>query len=119
CRAGGLGGQTIVQACPLASNAYPLTGGPATVTISFQSTAFNGGINGGFVLGTNSFTFQAPSVGTLLVTATPQLIPSNGTLASVITATFACGSGFSLTHHGFPLSAFFGHHKTHTHTPLA
>ena len=105
---GCLGGQTIVQACPLGSNAYTFTGGTATVTISFESTAFNGGINGGFVLGTNTFTFQAPSVGTLLVTATPQLIPSNGTLASVVTATFACGSGFSLTSSGFPLSTFFG-----------
>ena len=105
---GCLGGQTIVQACPLGSNAYTFTGGTATVTISFESTAFNGGINGGFVLGTNTFTFQAPAVGTLLVTATPQLIPSNGTLASVVTATFACGSGFSLTSSGFPLSTFFG-----------
>ena len=116
---GCLGGQTIVQACPLGSNAYTLTGGTATVTISFQSTAFNGGINGGFVLGTNSFTFQAPSVGTLLVTATPQLIPSNGTLASVITATFACGSGFSLTNQGFPLSAFFGNNITQTNATFA
>jgi len=75
------------------------------VTISFQTTPANGGVGGGIVLGTNTFTFQSPGVGTLLVTATPQLIPSNGTLASVITATFACGSGFSLTPSGFPLSA--------------
>ena len=86
------------------------------MTVSFQSTAVNGGINGGFVLGTNTFTFQAPAVGTLLVTATPQLIPSNGTLASVVTATFACGSGFSLTSTGFPLSSFFGPARCHRRT---
>jgi len=103
---GCLSGQTIVQACPLGSNAYTLTGGTATVQISFQATGFNGGINGGVVLGTNSYQFQAPGVGTLLVTATPQLIPSNGTLASVVTATMGCGTGFNLTNTGFPLSSF-------------
>jgi len=63
--------QTIVQSCPLGSNNYALTGGSVTVTVSFQSTGFNGGQSGGIVLGENTFSFQAPGVGTLLVTATP------------------------------------------------
>jgi len=116
---GCLGGQTNGQACPLGSNAYTPQGGTATVTISFQSTAINGGINGGIVLGTNSFSLQTPGIGTLLVTATPQLIPSNGTTASVVTATFACGSGFNLTNTGFPLSSFFGGTTSQTNATFA
>jgi hypothetical protein len=116
---GCLAGQTNVFSCPLGSNAYTLTGGTATVSINFISTAGNGGVSGGINLGLNTFTFQAPSVGTLLVTATPQLIPSNGTLASVVTATFACGSGFSLTNTGFPLSSFFAGTTSQTNATFA
>jgi hypothetical protein len=77
----------------------------ATVTIVFLATPGNGGPVGGITLGTNSFTFQAPGVGALLVSATPGIIPSNGTTASVITATFACGSVAGTLVNGFPLSS--------------
>jgi hypothetical protein len=75
----------------------------ATVTIQFLATPANSGLVGGIQLGTNTFTFQAPGIGTLLVQASPQLIPSNGTLASTVSATFACTTGFNLVN-GVPLS---------------
>ena len=93
------------SACPNPGAGF--TGGTATVTVQFLATPANGGTVGGIQLGTNNFTFQSPGIGTLLVTATPQLIPSNGTLASVVTATFGCGTGFSLVN-GFPLSIDLG-----------
>jgi hypothetical protein len=94
------------------NNFNPALGGAtATVTISWLATGGNLGQNGGVVLGTNNFTFQGPGTGILLVTTTPQLIPSNGTLAAVVTATFACSTGFSLVN-GFPLSATFNNVST-------
>jgi hypothetical protein len=62
----------------------------ATVTVSFRSSA--GNASGTVVLSQDQISFQGPNIGVLLVTASPQLIPSNGTAASVITATFACGT---------------------------
>jgi len=77
----------------------------ATVTVSFLAAPGNNGA-GGVVLGSDSIGFTGPGVGTLLVTATPQLIPSNGTVASVITATFACANqSVAFGPNGFPLSA--------------
>jgi len=93
--------------CPLGSNAFQFTGGSATVTLTWVANAAVAlaGVNGGLLLGTNTFTFPAPGVGILLVTATPQLIPSNGTLASIVTATFSCGSvGLQFGFNGFPIS---------------
>jgi hypothetical protein len=80
------------------------TGASATVTVQFFATPANGGPVGGIQLGTNTFSFVAPGIGALLVTANPQLIPSNGTVASVVTASFACNNGFNLFN-GFPLSS--------------
>ena len=113
---GCLGNVTSLQSCPLGSNAYTLANATATVTVAFQATAANGGAAGGIVLGQNTFSFQAPNTGTLLVTATPQLIPSNGTLASVVTATFACGTGYTLVGGGFPQSAYLPGGGTQTGT---
>ena len=77
----------------------------ATVTINWFATPGNGGPTGGITLGTNTFTFRAPGVGALLVSATPGIVPSNGTLATVVTATFACGSVAGTLVNGFPLSS--------------
>jgi hypothetical protein len=85
-------------------------GGTFSVDVSWiaqGSTAYCSGCEGGVKLGTNTFNFQGPGIGTLLVTASPELVPSNGTSASVITATFACGNSYQVTSLGFPLSAFF------------
>jgi hypothetical protein len=87
------------SACPVKPN---LNANSATVQISFLATPGNAGSSS--VLGIDSINFQGPPVGTLLVTATPQLIPSNGTVGSVITATFACGQGIN-ANNGFPLSS--------------
>ena len=84
-------------------NGLNFAGTAATVTVQFLATPANGGTVGGIQLGTNTFTFQGPGIGTLLVAASPQLIPSNGTLSSVISATFACTSGYNNLN-GFPLS---------------
>jgi len=104
---GCLSGPTSTTSCPLGGSSS-LGAGTATVTVSFASTSGAGGQAGGIVLGQNSFTFTPPSIGALLVTATPQAVPSNGTTASVVTATFACGDqslGTSLSSSGFPTSA--------------
>lgn len=81
-------------------------GASATVTITFLATPGNGGSTGGITLGTNTFSFVTPPIGLLLVTASPQAIPSNGTVASVVTATFACGTASANLVGGFfPLSS--------------
>ena len=54
-------------------------------------------------LGVDSLGFEGPGTAALLVTATPAVIPSNGTVASIITATFACGSNTGTLVNGFPL----------------
>jgi len=107
--------QAALGACMTTPTLCGLSGGnanfantTATVTVQFLATPANGGTVGGIQLGTNTFSFLAPGIGLLLVSATPQLIPSNGTVASVVSATFACGgTGFNLVN-GFPLSGAFG-----------
>ena len=86
-------------------------GGTATVTVSYAPTAINTFATANSILGTNTFSFQGSGIGALIVAASPQLIPSNGTLASVVSATFACTSGYNLVN-GFPLSS------TATNLPL-
>jgi hypothetical protein len=86
------------------TNALGLNTGTATVTVQFIATPANGGQTGGIQLGTNTFSFAGPGIGTLLVAASPQLIPSNGTTASVVSASFACTTGFTNLG-GFPLSS--------------
>jgi len=89
-------------ACSSTAN---LSSGGATVTVAFLAAPGNNGV-GGVVLGSDSIGFSGPGVGTLLVTATPQLIPSNGTVASVISATFACGDqNVHFGPNGFPQSS--------------
>ena len=89
-------------ACSATAN---LSSGGATVIVSFLAAPGNNGA-GGVVLGSDSIAFSGPGIGTLLVTATPQVIPSNGTVASVITATFACANqNVQFGPNGFPLSA--------------
>lgn len=97
---------TITGCPPPGGGAYNFLqdGGQACVVVKWWTNP-NAPTTGGIVLGTNCFFFQPPPLGTLLVTATPEAIPSNGTTASVVTATFACGNGFNLTSTGFPLSA--------------
>jgi len=67
-------------------------GGTITVQITFTATPGNGGTVGGINLGNFTFTLGTLGTGVLLVNASPALIPSNGTEASVVTATFATGS---------------------------
>jgi hypothetical protein len=103
--------QSMLGACinsPTAGFCTPpsgsnFAGATITMTVQFVATPASGGSAGGTQLGTNTFTVAAPEPGLLLVSASPQLIPSNGTAASVVSATFACGSGASSIN-GFPLS---------------
>ncbi|HTE83482.1 MAG TPA: hypothetical protein VK821_02000 [Dehalococcoidia bacterium] len=91
--------------CPRNAN---LNSSNAGVNVSFIATPGNGGgAGGGVLLSQDDIAFQGPNMGLLLVTASPQLIPSNGTLASVITATFACGqiNAQLVPGTGFPLSS--------------
>ena len=82
-----------------------LSSSGATVVVSFTAAPGNNGA-GGVVLGTDAIAFAGASIGTLLVTATPQVIPSNGTVTSLVTATFACSqnSGIQFGPNGIPLS---------------
>jgi hypothetical protein len=86
---------------------YNYVNGPGVGTVDvewLETPGLPNELGGGLKLGTNSFTVAPPPLGSLLVTATPEAIPSNGTLASVITATFACGNEYGITSTGFPLS---------------
>jgi hypothetical protein len=66
-------------------------GQSVTLQITFLATTGNGGQTGGLnILPGATLIFGAPGVSALVVSASPYSIPSNGTLASVITATFAC-----------------------------
>lgn len=68
-----------------------LTPGPVTLQITFLATPGNGGVVGGVnILPSATINFAAPAISALLVSASPFAIPSNGTLASVVTATFSC-----------------------------
>jgi hypothetical protein len=89
--------------CPQGAN---LNSTSATLTVAFLATPGNGGsAGGGISLGTLNFAFQGAPTGTLLVTASPALIPSNGTLGSVISATFSCADNSQIgTVNGFPIS---------------
>jgi hypothetical protein len=97
----------ITQACvnPSFSGLNLNGGGTVTLTVAYAPTPINAFSNfaSSTILGTNSFTFGGVGIGTLIVQATPQLIPSNGTEASVVTAQFACTEGFN-TVSGFPFS---------------
>ena len=89
--------------CPQGGN---LNATAAVILVTFLATPGNGGASGGGTeLPPLSFSFQSPSPGTLLVTASPAIIPSNGSLGSVISATFSCPDPNAITQvNGFPLS---------------
>jgi len=85
--------QSLLAACltnPVSGSCngnFGTSNGCLVVNIQYEVTTANGGSSSTF--GNFSICFPAPSLGTLLVGCSPSVIPSNGTLASVCTATFA------------------------------